>query len=351
MSKYFNQQLDKLAPYIPGEQPQQGEWIKLNTNESPFPPAPGVFGSVGKGLELYPDPESTELVKALASRFGLEKEQVMVGNGSDELLAFSFMAFQQDHGVFYFPDVTYGFYPVYASLFAKEGRTIPLTEDWRVRPEDYQNLPGTIVLANPNAPTGRGLSRKEIQGILQQNSQRVVIIDEAYVDFGGESAVPLIPQYDNLLVMQTFSKSRNLAGARVGVAMGHRELIQDLKRIQYSFNPYNLNRLSQQAALAALEDDAYFQECVRKIIEMRRWTEGKLQEMGLVVMPSQTNFLMVDPVKIEARRYHQELKKRGILIRYFGGSRLEQQVRITIGTENQMQQLVGATIRIWEEIS
>jgi histidinol-phosphate aminotransferase len=151
--------------------------------------------------------------------------------------------------------------------------------------------------------------------------------------------------------MQTFSKSRNLAGARVGVAMGHRELIQDLKRIQYSFNPYNLNRLSQQAALAALEDDAYFQECVRKIIEMRRWTEGKLQEMGLVVMPSQTNFLMVDPVKIEARRYHQELKKRGILIRYFGGSRLEQQVRITIGTENQMQQLVGATIRIWEEIS
>ncbi len=350
MSNFFNQQLESLAPYVPGEQPQGGDWVKLNTNESPFPPAPGVFQRVEQGLELYPDPESGQLVEALATHYGLKKNQVMVGNGSDELLAFSFLAFQQDHGVFYFPDVTYGFYPVYAGLLAKEGRTLSLTEDWRVNPADYQNLPGTIVLANPNAPTGRGLSFGEVEGILQKNPARVVILDEAYVDFGGETALPLIEKYENLLVIRTFSKSRNLAGARVGFALGNSGLIEDLKRIQYSFNPYNLNRMSQQAALAALQDEEYFEACVSTIIKTRQWTAGKLEELGMKVTPSQANFIMVDPVKMEGNRYQQELKKRGILIRYFGKGRLKQQVRITIGTKGQMERLLTATIKLWEEV-
>jgi histidinol-phosphate aminotransferase len=348
MSRFFNQDYQSMAPYVPGEQPQREEWIKLNTNESPYPPTRDIYGqslSV-EDLNLYPDPESTDLTGELAKTYGLDKEQIIVGNGSDELLAFAFMAFQNSEKTFVFPDLTYGFYPVYAKLFGCNAKTIPLQDDWSVNYADYLDASGTVLIANPNAPTGLAISLKEIEKILKGNKENVVIIDEAYIDFGASSAISLIGEYDNLLVVQTFSKSRSLAGARVGFAMGNEELIADMKRIQYSFNPYNLNRWSEQAALAALKDPDYFRECCEKTIIIREKTVGSLNALGFQVLPSLANFIFVKPVGISGEELYNRLREEKILVRHFHGNRTGNFVRITIGSEEDMKTLIGAVKKI-----
>jgi len=346
MSRFMNPDYKNLSPYVPGEQPQRAEWIKLNTNESPYPPAPGVLRVIPDGANLYPDPESRELIQVLGKIYGVEDEQVIVGNGSDELLAFAFMAFQNSDRTFVFPDLTYGFYPVYAQLFGGKAKIIPLDEDWKINYLNYMNAPGTIVIANPNAPTGLALPLSEIEMIIKGNSDNIVVIDEAYVDFGGESAVPLIGKYDNLLVVQTFSKSRSLAGARVGFAMGNKELIGDLKRIKYSFNPYNLNRWSEQAALAALRDEAYFKACCKKTIQIREKISDDLKALGFYVLDSRANFIFAKPPILSGEEYYQKLREEKILVRYFNNPRIRDFVRITIGDEKEMKALLKATKKI-----
>ena len=346
MSKFYNLDYQELSPYVPGEQPQKGEWVKLNTNESPYCPAKGTVNLSVGDLNLYPDPESRKLTQALAKNYGLHEDQVIVGNGSDELLAFVFMAFQNANRTFYFPDLTYGFYGVYAKMFGCDVKIIPLREDWTVNYVDYMDLKGTIVIANPNAPTGLDLSLNEIELILKSNRDNVVIIDEAYIDFGGKSAVPLIEKYDNLMVIQTFSKSRSLAGARVGFAMANQELIDDLKRIKYSFNPYNLNRWSEQVALVALKDVEYFNECCEKTIRIREETSNRLQALGFKILPSRANFIFVKPLGLSGEDLYLKLREEKILVRYFKGERTKDFVRITIGDEKDMAALIEAIKRI-----
>lgn len=342
MSRFFNQDYKDLSPYIPGEQPQREGWIKLNTNESPYPPAPGVLEVMAGALNLYPDPESRQLVQELAKTYGIDEMRIIVGNGSDELLAFSFMAFQNSEKVFAFPDLTYGFYPVYGKLFGCRLKIIPLSEDGTIDYRDYLEVGGTIVIANPNAPTGLSLPLSEIEMILKANRNNVVIVDEAYVDFGGSSALPLIDNYDNLLVIQTFSKSRSLAGARVGFAMGNQELIKDLKSIQYSFNPYNLNSWSERAALAALRDQAYFKDCCKRTIGLREETSEQLRALGFKVLHSLANFIFVKPPGMSGEELYLRLRDERILVRYFTGDRTKDFVRITIGDERSMARLIDS---------
>ena len=346
MSRFMNPEYKNLSPYVPGEQPRRSEWIKLNTNESPYPPCPGVLSVITEGMNLYPDPESRELIQVLGEIYGVEDKQIIVGNGSDELLAFAFMAFQNSDRTFVFPDLTYGFYPVFAQLFGGRAKIIPLSEDWTINYHNYMEAPGTIVIANPNAPTGLSLPLSEIEMIIKGNRDNIVIIDEAYIDFGGESAVSLIGKYDNLLVVQTFSKSRSLAGARVGFAMGNQELIGDLKRIKYSFNPYNLNRWSEQAALVSLRDEAYFNACCKKIIEIREKISEDLKALGFYVLDSRANFIFAKPPKLSGEEYYQKLREEKILVRYFNSHRTKDFVRITIGDKKEMEALLKATKRI-----
>lgn len=349
MSRFFNPDYKTLSPYVPGEQPQRDQWIKLNTNESPYPPAPGLLALQVKDLNLYPDPEAAELIKALGKSYGVEKEQIILGNGSDELLAFAFMAFQNLQRVFTFPDLTYGFYPVYAKLVGCDSNTIPLRRDWTIHSSDYIEAKGTIVIANPNAPTGIALSLKEIEIILKGNLENLVIIDEAYVDFGGESSISLVDKYDNLLVIQTFSKSRNLAGARVGFAIANKEIIEDLKSIKYSFNPYNLNRWSEAAALISLKDDEYFKECCDKTISLRKETEDKLRDLDFLVLPSLTNFLFVKPEWMSGKDLYLKLREEKILVRHFDKERIKDFLRITIGNKKEMEELIKAIRKIFKE--
>ena len=346
MSRFMNSLYKDLSPYVPGDQPQRAEWIKLNTNESPYPPAQGVLDLLADHMNLYPDPESRLLVQALAQSYGLGEDQIIVGNGSDELLAFAFMAFQNTDKSFAFPDLTYGFYPVYSQLFGVTARIIPLREDWTINYLDYIDVGSTIVIANPNAPTGLALSLGEIEMVLKGNKDNVVIIDEAYVDFGAESAVSLIDKYHNLLVVQTFSKSRSLAGARIGFAMGNSQLIEDLKAIKYSFNPYNLNSWSQGAGLAALKDEKYFLECCNKTMEIREATSQSLRALGFDLLDSLANFIFARPPLLSGQEYYQKLRERKILLRYFNSPRTQDFVRITIGDEKEMRALLEATREI-----
>lgn len=346
MSRFMNSEYKNLSPYVPGEQPQRTEWVKLNTNESPYSPAPGVSKVQGDSMNLYPDPESRELIQALCNSHGVDEKQVIVGNGSDELLAFAFMAFQNNRRSFAFPDFTYGFYTVYAQLFGVTSKIIPLSNDWSINYMDYIDVGSTIVIANPNAPTGLALSLREVELIIKGNKDNIIIIDEAYVDFGGESVVSLIDKYENLLVVQTFSKSRNLAGARVGFAMGNRELIEDLKRIKYSFNPYNLNRWSEQAALAALGDEKYFTGCCNKIIKNREKTTKKLIALGFEVLDSRANFIFAKPPVLSGQEYYQRLREEKILVRHFNGHRTKDYVRITIGDEKTMELFLKVTKKL-----
>lgn len=346
MSQFLNGALRRLTPYTPGEQPRNQAYIKLNTNESPYPPSPGVLAALnraeGENLRLYSDPEAVELREALAARYGVERENVFVANGSDEALSFAFLAYAADGRGVAFPDISYGFYAVFARLYGIPVRQVPLRADFRLVPEDYNHLHRTIVLANPNAPTGLALSRDEVEGIVRANPDAVVVVDEAYVDFGAESCVPLIGEYDNLLVVQTMSKSRSLAGGRVGFAIGCPALIEDLNRVKYSFNPYNVNRMSMAAATAAMEDTDYFTRCCAAIRENRAWTASTLEALGFSVLPSAANFLFAKHPRLEGQALYQGLKARGILVRWFDGPRTRDFVRITVGSRPQMEALSAA---------
>ncbi|MCI8810813.1 MAG: histidinol-phosphate transaminase [Oscillibacter sp.] len=344
MSKFLSTEAGRLDPYTPGEQPQDQQYIKLNTNESPFPPSPkaveAVRGMEAEKLYLYSDPLCTVLNNALAERYGLKPENVISGNGSDEILGFAFRAFcGTGRGVAY-PDITYGFYQAQTALFGLDATIVPLRKDFTLNIADYMDFPGTVVIANPNAPTGMMVPQAEIQRLLEKDPERLVIVDEAYVDFGGESCVPLIPKFGNLLVVQTMSKSRSLAGGRVGYAFGSAELIADLNRVKYSFNPYNVNRLSLAAGAAAVEDEAYFQSCCAAVRENRAWTVQALEDFGFTVLPSCANFVFAKSGAVPGGELYRRLKEAGILVRWFDKDRIRDYLRITIGSREQMEALM-----------
>lgn len=343
MSKYMDGRLSALTPYVPGEQPQDKRYIKLNTNESPFAPASALVDRLAQcapRLNLYPDPEMRTLSKALADTYSVQPENVFVGNGSDEILAFCFMAFCGSKGACY-PDISYGFYRVYSALCCIDAKEIPLQDDFSINPADYYNTGRTVFIANPNAPTGLSLSVQDIARIAEHNDG-VVVIDEAYVDFGGTSCLSLLNKFDNLLIVRTFSKSRNLAGGRIGFALGNAALINDLRTIKFSFNPYNVNALSETAALCALEDVDYFETCLQNIQQARESTVQQLKELGFVVLPSDANFVFAKPPRGTGEELYLALKDRGVLVRHFAGPRTGDYVRITIGTNAQMDVLLAA---------
>ena len=344
MSRFLNPRFETLEVYTPGEQPQDQVYTKLNTNESPYPAAPEVVAAIDaeqvRNLRLYSDPECKPLIAKLAEVYGLSPAQVFVSNGSDDILNFAFMAFSGQPGRAAFPDVTYGFYQVFADLHQVTATVIPLQPDFSVRVDDYLNLDQMIVLANPNAQVGRALSRQDMERITASNPDHVVVVDEAYVDFGAESCVPLIHQYPNLLVVQTFSKSRSMAGARLSFALGSAELIADLNRIKYSTNPYNVNRLTMAAGVAALEAQAYYDANSQKIQATRAWTVRELERLGFTVIPSQANFVLAGHSRVDGETIYRELKRRGILVRHFTAARIANFNRITIGSQEQMELLV-----------
>ena len=351
MSRFFSGKFDALTPYTPGEQPKGQTFIKLNTNESPFPPAPLAQEYARKeigNLQLYSDPQCRDLVAMAAEKLGVAADEIIFTNGSDEVLNFAFMAFCDAAHPVVFPDITYGFYPVFAQLNGIPYRQIPLQEDFSIRVEDYLGLNETIVIANPNAPTGLCLPLSDIERILESNPENVVIIDEAYIDFGGESAMALIPKYDNLLVVQTFSKSRSMAGARLGFGAGNRELIRDLNTIKYSTNPYNVNRMTMAAGVGALEADGYFRVNCRKIMETRQWTTQKMTELGFEVIPSMANFIFAKHPAIHGRDLYLALREKGILVRHFDKPRLKDYNRITIGSREQMKTFIQTLAEILE---
>lgn len=352
MSRYLTPTLAGLSPYTPGEQPQDQQYIKLNTNESPYPPSPAVVAAVNAAevekLRLYSDPACAQLLAAAAEYHGLSPDEIMPGNGSDENLFFALRAFcDQQHPLAY-ADVTYGCYSVWCNLMHIPSHILPLEEDFSIDPAKYCGLNETIAIANPNAPTGLALPRSAIEGILKANPDNVVIVDEAYVDFGGESCVPLIHQYDNLLVVQTFSKSRQLAGARLGLAMGNAALIADLNRVKFSLNPYNINRLTLKAGEAALKDTAYFDATRQKIMDTRAWTAGQLAARGFSLTDSRSNFLFARTDRMEGGALYRALKAKGILVRHFDSPRISDYLRITIGTPEQMEALIKALDEILE---
>ncbi len=352
MSQYFTDRLSHLVPYVPGEQPQDMPYIKLNTNESPFPPSEGVRRAVSEEadkLPLYSDPECVALRAEMARVFGVDPEWIVMNNGSDETLNFAFMAFADEAHPLVFPDITYGFYPVFADLNRIPYEEIPLADDFSVRPEDYIGIGKTVVLANPNAPTGKCLPLADIERIVASNPDNVVIVDEAYVDFGGESAVRLVGQYDNLLVTGTFSKSRSLAGARLGFGIGNPALIRDLNTIKYSTNPYNINRLTAAAGIAALREQAYYDANCRILSQNRDWTTRALEKLGFEVIPSKANFVFAKAGDIDGETLYRKLKEKGVLVRHFDKDRIRAYNRITIGTLDQMKTLIEKIQDIQEE--
>ncbi|MCP4494904.1 MAG: histidinol-phosphate transaminase [Gammaproteobacteria bacterium] len=343
MSKYWSDIVRRLEPYVPGEQSLDQQYIKLNTNESPYPPSPQVAQAIHNydmdTLRLYPDPESLVLRSALATRHNLVPAQVFVGNGSDEVLAHCFLAFFQQSSALLFPDISYSFYPVYCALYAIEYQQIALDDKFAINVDDYSQANGGIILPNPNAPTGIALSLDSIRRLLEA-ADSVVIIDEAYVDFGAESADSLVEQYDNLLVTQTFSKSRNLAGLRLGYALGHSELIEALNRVKNSFNSYPIDRLASVAAIASVNDQSYFETCNQNVIDSRNRLSSALLKLGFQIYPSAANFIFVEHQTRAAAELYQALKRHGILVRYFQSARIDNCLRITVGTDAQCRQLV-----------
>ena len=345
MSRYLVDDYRALEVYTPGEQPRERKYIKLNTNESPYPPAKAVVEAVTAEagcLQLYSDPTCAALRDALAARYGVGRDNVYVSNGSDDILNFAFMAFAGRGGKAYFPDISYGFYRVYAELYGVDYTRIPLREDFTVDPAQYERRDGMVVLANPNAPTGIALSACEIEGIVRANPDRVVLVDEAYVDFGAESCVGLTGKYDNLLIVQTFSKSRSLAGARLGFAIASMGLIEDLNRIKYCTNPYNVNRMTMAAGVAALAEDDYYMANCRVIEKTRERTAERLRGLGFEVLPSRANFLFARSPQIGGGALYQALKARGVLVRHFDSPRIADFNRITVGAPEEMDRLVEA---------
>lgn len=348
MSRYFNQRFSTLIPYVPGEQPQDIQYIKLNTNESPFPPSPGVLKAVSSEvdkLQLYSDPTCRQLAEKLAELYGVKPSQVILTNGSDEALYFAFLAFADKDKPLVFPEITYGFYSVFADLCGIPYKTVCLQDDYTILPSDFIPQDGarqTVVIANPNAPTGLCLTLSEIESILQANQENLVIVDEAYIDFGGESAVSLIERYDNLLVTQTFSKSRSMAGARLGFAIGNEALISDMHTIRYSTNPYNVNRMTLSAGYAALVENEYYMSNCKEIVRVRDNTKKSLENRGFDVLSSSTNFLFARSNEICGEELYSKLKEKGILVRHFNKERIKDFIRVTIGTEEQMNCFLSA---------
>jgi len=349
MSRYLIDKYQALEAYTPGEQPRDMQYVKLNTNESPYPPAPGVVEAVqaeAGRLQLYSDPVCVELRDTLAVRYSVKRENVFVSNGLDDILNFAFMAFGSPRA--YFPDISYGFYPVYAELHGIEAHPIPLREDFSIDPTDYMALDGFIAIANPNAPTGMVLNIRQIEDILCANPNHVVLIDEAYVDFGAESCVELTAKYDNLLVVQTFSKSRSMAGARLGFAIAGEALIADLEKIKFSTNPYSINRMTLAAGIATLKADDVCTANCRRVIQTREATIVRLRQMRFEVLPSKANFVFARHPHADGGFLYRQLKARGVLVRHFDSPRIKDFLRITIGTPEQMEILLEALKRILE---
>ncbi|MDD6190408.1 MAG: histidinol-phosphate transaminase [Firmicutes bacterium] len=350
MSRFLSYRFADLEPYVPGEQPQDQQYIKLNTNESPYPASPKACERARDAIErlkLYPDPDCKALAESLAEylagKYGVQltKDNVLLTNGSDEVLNFAFMAFCDEKTPAVFPDITYGFYPVFADMNGAPYREIPLTEDFRISPEDYAKAGGTLFIANPNAHTGIALSRDEVEGIIESNRDKVVVVDEAYVDFGCESCVPLVEKYDNLLVTQTFSKSRSMAGARLGFGIAGREIISDLNTIRNSTNPYNINGMTMAAGIGVLEDDEYTMSNCRKIIENRQYTVSELKKLGFELTDSIGNFVFMKHPDYDGGKLYEDLKKAGILVRHFTKERIAQYNRVTIGSREQMEAFIN----------
>ncbi|MBQ9736176.1 MAG: histidinol-phosphate transaminase [Clostridia bacterium] len=349
MSRFLSKEYAALKEYIPGEQPQDRKYIKLNTNESPYPPSPKTQDAISRDaaakLCLYSDPESRALKEGLADLYGVTPRQVFVSNGSDDILNFAFMAFGKDVGACY-ADITYGFYPVFAQLHHIDARVIPLSADFTLPIAEFCHTGRLVVIANPNAPTGIALSLAEVEEIVRSNPDTVVVIDEAYVDFGAESALALLPKYDNLLVVRTYSKSRSMAGARLGFAFASEAIISDLERIKYSTNPYNVNRLTQAAGLAALSEDGYYTDNCKRIIATRERTREALVALGFTVLPSSANFLFATHEKMTGEEIYRRLKEDGVLVRHFTAPRIANYNRITIGTDEEMTQMLARLTNI-----
>ena len=335
----------KVVPYTPGEQPNQPDMIKLNTNENPYPPAPGVEkalrGIQPDTLRLYPDPTAGDLVHAIARSYGLKDEQVFVGVGSDDVLAMSFLTFFNSDKPILFPDITYSFYDVWADLFRIPYECKALDENFCIRKEDYFGENGGIIFPNPNAPTGVELPLGDIEEILLHNRDVIVIVDEAYVDFGAKSALELIEKYDNLLVVQTFSKSRSMAGMRIGFACGHPQLISFLNDVKYSFNSYTLNQTALTLGVEAIKDRAYFEETCRKVVETREWTKAQLKELGFSFGDSKSNFIFATHWTVPAKQIFEALREEGIYVRYFSKPRIDDYLRISIGTQEEMERFIA----------
>lgn len=338
-----------LSPYVPGEQPRMQNLTKLNTNENPFGPSPkalaAMASAIGDDLRLYPDPESTALRDALAQRYQVSSDSVFVGNGSDEVLALTFAGLLKHDAPLLFPDISYSFYPVYCALFGVDYRQVPLADDLSLRIEDYRQRNAAIIIANPNAPTGVALSRAQIEALLTDHPASVVVIDEAYVDFGAQSCVPLVARYPNLLVIHTLSKSRSLAGLRVGYAIGQPHLIEALRRVKDSFNSYPVDRLAMAGAVAAIEDEAWFEKTCKTVIENRQWLVNELNALGFRTLPSSANFVFTTHPQRDAENLQRSLREQGVIVRYFKKPRIDQYLRITIGTIEQCQILIDAIRR------
>lgn len=342
MSRFLSEAYRDLEVYTPGEQLRDRSYIKLNTNEFPYPPHPDVVAAAAKAaetLELYSDPTCAALRDAIAEKHGLRRENVYVASGSDDILDFAFMAFAGRGRKAYFPDITYGFYPVFAALHGIECERVPLRDDFSIDLSDYAGLRGLIVLANPNAPTGMALGRDQIEALVASHPDDVVLIDEAYVDFGGESCVPLTRTYDNLLVVQTFSKSRSLAGMRIGFAIGNPKLIKAMSDVKYSFNSYTMNRTALAAGVEAVKDDAYFQEMVGRVIATREKAKKRLTELGFTFPEPSANFIFAKHARVPAKELFTALRAADIYVRYFDAPRISDYLRITIGTDEQMEEL------------
>lgn len=346
MNRYWSRRIQSIVPYTPGEQPRDRKFIKLNTNECPYPPSPRVIEAInraaGDSLRLYPDPECLELRTAIARREGLDINQVFCGNGSDEILAFAFQAFFDPDREVVFPTITYSFYPVYTDFFGLRRREVPMNPDFSDPIDLLCGKNGGVVLANPNAPTGIAVGLETVEKLLRANPDVVVIVDEAYIDFGGDSAVELIGRYPNLLVVQTTSKSRALAGLRVGWAMGDAGLIDGLRCVRDSINSYTVDRLAQAGAAAAIEDEDYFQSIRRRVMSTRDWTEKALKEIGFTVLTSRTNFVFASHPEHSGKELLDGLRERGVLVRWWGRPEIENWLRISIGTDEEMAALVSA---------
>ncbi|MCA6063414.1 histidinol-phosphate transaminase [Thalassolituus marinus] len=346
MSQFWSPFVKDLVPYVPGEQPKMTRLVKLNTNENPYGPSPKAIAAMqaqlNDDLRLYPDPNSDRLKQAIADYYGVQTSQVFVGNGSDEVLAHAFHGLFQHGKPLLYPDITYSFYPVYCGLYGIESGPVALDENFRIRVEDYARENGGIIFPNPNAPTGCLLPLAAIEQLLQQNTETVVLVDEAYIDFGGETAIALVNKYPNLLVTQTLSKSRSLAGLRVGLAVGHPDLIEALERVKNSFNSYPLDRMAIAGAAAAFEDRDYFNETCQKVISDREWVAAELTALGFDVLPSAANFVFARHAQKDAATIAAALREQGIIVRHFKTERIAQFLRITIGTPEQNSELIDA---------